>query len=383
MSTSRLLPQPLLNWLQQHADALDQGQGPADELLPRLGQAGLLRLGVPSALGGSGGTIGDAIEAIAQVAEHSLTAAFVFWGQRTFIDYVVNGESPALRERWLPTLLTGELAGATGLSNAMKFLSQIEQLQIQARPDTKTDNDPEQPGGLRLDGGLPWVTNLQPQGFVVAAAVDMGPGQPPAVVAIESGRTGLQRTPDLGLVALRDSRTAALTLKDVVLPADQVLARHGPDYLRRIRPHFLGMQCGMSIGLARAALAASRAACGPRTSLQAPLQALEHDLAQATAALQAGVASGQYATQAAPLFELRIALAGLVQTAVQLELQATGGRAYLQGQAPGFARRWLEAAFVPVVTPSLTQLQAELARQRAQAAPSAPSGQLAPAVATA
>ncbi|MBV5293497.1 MAG: acyl-CoA/acyl-ACP dehydrogenase [Curvibacter lanceolatus] len=378
MSTQRLLAEPLLNWLQQHADALDQGQGPADELLPRLGQAGLLRLGVPSAIGGADGTIGDAIEAIAQVAEHSLTAAFVFWGQRTFIDYVVNSDSPAPRERWLPALLTGELAGATGLSNAMKFLSQIEQLQIQAKPDT--DTDPEQPGSLRLNGGLPWVTNLQPRGFVVAAAVDMGAGQPPAVVAIESGRTGVQRTPDLGLVALRDSRTAALKLQDVVLPADQVLARHGPDYLRRIRPHFLGMQCGMSIGLARAALAASRAACGPRTSLQAPLQALEHELNQATAALQAGVASGQYATQAAPLFELRIALAGLVQTAVQLELQATGGRAYLQGQAPGFARRWLEAAFVPVVTPSLTQLQAELARQRAQAAPNTPA---APAVATA
>lgn len=377
MSTQRLLAEPSLNWLQQHADALDQGQGPADELLPRLGQADLLRLGVPSAIGGADGTIGDAIEAIAQVAEHSLTAAFVFWGQRTFIDYVVNSDSPAPRERWLPTLLTGELAGATGLSNAMKFLSQIEQLQIQARPD------PEQPGGLRLDGGLPWVTNLQPRGFVVAAAVDMGTGQPPAVVAIESERKGLQRTADLGLVALRDSRTAALKLHDLALPADQVLARHGPDYLRRIRPHFLGMQCGMSIGLARAALAASRAACGPRTSLQAPLQALEHDLNQATAALKAGVASGQYATQAAPLFELRIALAGLVQTAVQLELQATGGRAYLQGQAPGFARRWLEAAFVPVVTPSLTQLQAELARQRAQAAQSAQSAPTAHTVATA
>lgn len=363
MSPPRLLPEPSIHWLQQNADALDQGQGPADELLPRLGQAGLLRLGVPGALGGTGGPIGDAIEAIAQVAEHSLTAAFVFWGQRTFIDYVVNGDSPSARERWLPALLTGQLAGATGLSNAMKFLSQIEQLQIQARPD------PEQPGGLRLEGGLPWVTNLQPQGFVVAAAVDVGAGQPPAVVAIESERCGLKRTPDLSLVALRDSRTAALTLQNVALPADQVLAWKGPEYLRRIRPHFLGMQCGMSIGLARAALAASRAACGPRTSLQAPLQALERDLRETTDALQAGVASGHFATQAAPLFELRIALAGLVQTAVQLELQATGGRAYLQGQAPGFARRWLESAFVPVVTPSLTQLQAELARQQAQAAP--------------
>lgn len=368
MSTSRptspaWLTETLRTWLQANADAINLGQGPTEELLPRLGQAGLLRIGVPSALGGADGTIGDAIEAIAQVAEHSLTAAFVLWAQRAFIDYVVNSESPAPRERWLPRLLSGELAGATGLSNAMKFLSQIEQLQVQARPD------PEQPSDLRLDGGLPWVTNLQPQGYVVAAAVDMGAGQALAVVAIESGRCGLQRSADLDLLALNGSRTAELQLRDLALPANQVLSHHGPDFLRRLRPHFLGMQCGMSIGLARGALAASHVACDSRPSLQAPWQALEHDLKQATAALQAGVASGQYVTQVAPLFELRIALAGLVQAAVQLELQATGGRAYLKGQARGFARRWLEAAFVPVVTPSLTQLQAELARQRAQTTP--------------
>ncbi|MBT9496608.1 MAG: acyl-CoA dehydrogenase, partial [Zoogloea sp.] len=30
-----------------------------------------------------------------------------------------------------------------------------------------------------------------------------------------------------------------------------------------------------------------------------------------------------------------------------------------------FSRRWMEAAFVPVVTPSLTQLHGELVRQAA------------------
>jgi hypothetical protein len=45
---------------------------------------------VPAAQGGSGGTTADAIEAIAAVAERSLTAAFVFWGQRTFIEYLLH-----------------------------------------------------------------------------------------------------------------------------------------------------------------------------------------------------------------------------------------------------------------------------------------------------
>ena len=63
------------------------------------------------------------------------------------------------------------------------------------------------------------------------------------------------------------------------------------------------------------------------------------------------------------MFRLRIALADVVQQAALLELQASGGRAYLLDHDPGFARRWREAAFVPIVTPSLTQLQAALAQQ--------------------
>jgi alkylation response protein AidB-like acyl-CoA dehydrogenase len=48
--------------------------------------------------------------------------------------------------------------------------------------------------------------------------------------------------------------------------------------------------------------------------------------------------------------------------AVQLELQALGGRAYLRGEDQGFARRWRELAFLPIVTPTVVQLKTQLAK---------------------
>jgi hypothetical protein len=63
----------------------------------------------------------------------------------------------------------------------------------------------------------------------------------------------------------------------------------------------------------------------------------------------------------------------LATSAVQLELQASGGRAYLAGGGNGFARRWREAAFLPIVTPSLVQLKTELSRLGSHAWPATPT----------
>ncbi|MFY3595818.1 acyl-CoA dehydrogenase, partial [Achromobacter xylosoxidans] len=63
----------LAAWLDAHAGALDDGSHDAAEVLPRLAEAGVFRLGVPAEQGGAPGTdIGDAIEAVSQVAEHSV-----------------------------------------------------------------------------------------------------------------------------------------------------------------------------------------------------------------------------------------------------------------------------------------------------------------------
>lgn len=155
---------PILSrWLDVQAQALDVGSCDPQEVLPRLAEANILRIGVPTHLGGLGGDVAGAVEAIANVASHSLAAAFVCWGQRSFIEYLLQSPNQRLREQLMPDLLSGKLAGATGLSNAMKFLSGIETLQISAEPNDH---------GWILNGRLHWVTNLRKNGFVAAAAIE-------------------------------------------------------------------------------------------------------------------------------------------------------------------------------------------------------------------
>lgn len=342
-----------LAWLDGHALALDEGDAAASQaLLGRLGRSGAVRVGVPATLGGAGGSLGDAVDAITQVARHSLTAAFVLWGQRAFIEYLLQSPNAALRERALPGLLGGEEAGATGLSNAMKYLGGIEQLGVRAAGA----------GPWTLQGRVPWATNLG-AGFRVALAVARDEGAPPFIVAVPGARAGVARSADLDLIGLRGSQTAALTLADVPVDDADVIHPMAHEFLPRARPAFLGLQCGLSIGLAQAALGAAREHLGPaRAVLGVPVADAEAALAAHRAELLRGLADGRFLADVPALFRLRIALAQLVQQALQLELLASGGRAYHHDQPLGFARRWREAAFIPIVTPSLSQLQGELAR---------------------
>ena len=351
-------------WLDANAEAIDAHQELASEILPRLGRAGVFRIGVPAHLGGSGATIADAIEAVAHVAEHSLAAAFVFWGQRTFIEYVLQSPNETLRTRWIDALTSGEMAGATGLSNAMKYLSNIEPLQMKARSLGNSQ--------WTLEGALPWITNLRPQAFVAAAAFDhasLESNTPPSIFAIPHNAKGVTRSEDLDLIALRASNTAALRVEGTVLDETYRITADAPTWLAQVRPSFLGLQCGMSIGLARRCLAAvSETGPASRAAVADEAQHLARDLDDLTHRLKDGVLKGIFVTAPAALFEIRIALAGVVEAAVGLEVQVTGGRGYLRGQG-GTARRMREAAFVPIVTPSLVQLKNQLAMHRkAQAA---------------
>ncbi|WP_298925851.1 acyl-CoA dehydrogenase family protein [uncultured Ramlibacter sp.] len=353
-------------WLAANADALDADASVAGEVVPRLAQAGLFGLGVPHEWGGQGGTVWQGIEAIADVAGQSLAAAFTFWGQRAFIEYLLQSPNAALRQRWLPPLLAGTQAGATGLSNAMKYLSGIESLGVIATA---------LPGaaGWRLDGSVPWCTNLRPAGFVAAVAAATTGGGSPLVAALAAGSEGLVRSDDLDLIALRGSNTASLKIDGVRLTPDYVLHEDANVFLPQVRPAFLGLQCGLSIGLARAALetAAQRSGAG-RGVLEEPLAVQQAALSSAVEALRNGLEDGRpgsrFHKEPAALFRVRLTLAGIVQQSLLLELQAGGGRAYHRDQPLSFARRWREAAFIPIVTPSVTQLQGALAAQAARQA---------------
>jgi len=117
--------------------------------------------------------------------------------------------------------------------------------------------------------------------------------------------------------------------------------------------------------LARASIAATIAnAKGAIAVLKESIKIIEGDLERAVTELYDGVNSGKFVTEPAPLFKLRIRIAEIAAEAVQLELQASGGRAYHRDQPLGFSRRLLESAFVPIVTPSIVQLKGELLKHQ-------------------
>src|ERR1700747_2480162 len=108
---STALSAELSRWLEESADALDEGTIDPSTILPMLAKAGLPRSGVPTEFGGSGGDITDAVTMVAAVSERSLAAGLVLWGHRTYIEYVLQSPNVKLRRHLLSRLLNGELAG--------------------------------------------------------------------------------------------------------------------------------------------------------------------------------------------------------------------------------------------------------------------------------
>jgi alkylation response protein AidB-like acyl-CoA dehydrogenase len=152
------------------------------------------------------------------------------------------------------------------------------------------------------------------------------------------------------------------------LSRDWLLHDNACEFLPKVRPAFLALQCGMSIGLARRDLdEVATHLQGRGAFLEEARQVLKQRLENTVGQLQQGLLDGRFVSQPAALFKLRIILAESAADALQLELQASGGKAYLTAYGQGFARRWRESAFVPIVTPSLVQLRAELQRQAAAA----------------
>lgn len=345
----------LTDWLKQHSASLDQSAEFADELLNQLAQEGIFKQGVPTSLGGAGGTIQDAIEKVTEVAKLSLTAAFISWGHRTLIETLLSSENSTPKTLWLADLLHGKLSAGTGLSNAVKFLAGVEELQVNIREDN---------GKLYLNGRLPWVTNLRRNNFLtVFAASYADNSKPPIIVVIPHSAQGITRTDDLQLVALQGSNTAAVIFENVELNPDWILSYNAAAFLAQVRPAFLGLQCAMAFGLAKRSLAeVEKSLNASRTVLQPEWEKQSQELQRIEQAVFAGLSQpGYFVEKPKELFKLRIEIVDVVAQSVLLELQAGGGRGYLQNGGTDFIRRWREAAFLPVVTPSAVQLKLVLA----------------------
>jgi hypothetical protein len=179
-----------------------------------------------------------------------------------------------------------------------------------------------------------------------------------AIVMLGSEESGLTRTPDLGTAGLRSIRAAALRLEQVHFREDELLHVNGAMLLRECLPGLLALQCGLALGVARAAsLAADDHGGTGAAPRRAALQRLDAVLQENRAALRDGLQAGRFIDDLPALLKLRSRFVELAREAVQAEQQAVGAEAVLAGEDGGCARRSGEVQFLSLLRPNAADLQ--------------------------
>ena len=340
--------------------AIDRdGRYPRD-VMQALGRAGAFAPHLASQTPAGGTDLQASIEAMASVSSECLSTGFLTWCQDTCAWYVENSENQALKQAMAGPLARGEVMGGTGLSNPMKYYSGIESLRLTAT---------EEAGGYRINGLLPWVSNLG-EGHYFGAVFRVEGENPREVMAlIPCDLDGLTMSQNTEFAALEGTATLACRFEDAFLPEFWVLAENACPYLKRVQPGLVLMQMGMGLGLTQGCIELMREV-EPRLAHvncyleDRPEQLAEEarDLQDATAALAAEAhrSDPDYMRE---VLQLRLAGGELTLRAAHSAMQHTGASGYQAGSAA--QRKLREAYFVAIVSPAIKHLRKEVAERLA------------------
>lgn len=302
------------------------------------------------------GDMGEAIGTMDTVAQECLSTGFLTWCQDACAWYVDNSENRSLRESHLPGIASGSTLAGTGLSNPLKHFSGIESLRLKAWPEA---------GGYRVNGTLPWVSNLGPDHQFAAIFQVEGRDQRHVMALVDCASEGLDLQPTQPFIALEGTRTLVCRFDNVFIPEERIIADPVGPYLERIKAGFILLQLGMAQGVIRGCIDGMRELEDQLGHVNAYLDdrpdELEEELADA-AATGAELAADPFTAGDDYLHEvLQLRLAGgeLTMRAANSYMLHAGARGY---QATAAAQRRLrEAVFVAIVTPATKHLRREIA----------------------
>jgi alkylation response protein AidB-like acyl-CoA dehydrogenase len=314
---------------------LDEHRSDVRTDLAALGRAGLLDLGLPAM-----------VRVIDEISAHSLAVGFSTWAQHMTIRYLRAAERDfGARAQ---ALATAERIGVTAMAAGLKQVAGLAPVPVTA----ESDGD-----DLLVSGPIRWASNVFPDALIV---LPVRTGDHTLVVVVDADTAGVTVDPAPPLTALAATASTSLRLDRVRVPRQQVLTTDLASFVGHIRPAFLLLQTAFCAGITGAALtAATRAHTGPLAQFGAELDDTHRRADTVRSRLYRWAAAPKTAT-VADLIRLRLDAAALAVDVTRLELALTGGAGYTLGSAAN--RRFREAAFLPVQSPSEGQLRWELTR---------------------
>lgn len=332
--------------------------------LRALGAQGAFRHHLATQRADGASDLPGAIDALAAIGRSCGSSAFMGWCQDACAWYVEQGASDVLRRELLPQLASAEVLGGTGMSNPMKYFASIERLALSGA---------RVPGGWRVSGRLPWVSNLGPDHVFGTAFMplqaDGTPRSGPGVEVMALMRCdwpGLRLEPVPPFLAMDGTGTYALVFDAVFVPDDHVLADPIGPWLKRIRNGFVMLQVGIGAGIVQGCVDLMREANLRLGHVNAFLDdgpdQIEDELGalrERVAALAPSVLDPDDACFAQVL-TARLMTSELTLRATQSAMLHTGALGY--ALASPAQRRLREGYFVAIVTPAIKHLRKELHR---------------------
>lgn len=332
----------VLDRIAGRASALDRGEADLREDIAALADLGLFDVDrTPVAV---------AATIIEAVATESLSVAFAAWAQRMTAAYLWHAadrsEAAAATYRGVAD---GSHPGVTGMAAAQRQAVGLGPVPITAN---------EVDGGYRIDGPIAWASNVYPDSTIVLAANTEDGRSLVLTFPASAPGVDIRTAPDL--LALNSTASTMIGLDGVVVPHEQVLGEDLQDFLSGVRPQFLILQASFCSGVAARSLTEAEG----RLKGLGEFYADEHtELATRHDHMHSElhrVAAEPVDAELEDLLRLRLDGAEIGPSATRLEAVLCGGMGYAQG-APA-NRRMREAAFLPVQSPSQSQLKWELDR---------------------
>lgn len=305
---------------ERRAEADATGRWLADEL-SLLREAGAFGWIVPSQFGGAALPYADLLDHYRQVASASLAVALVLTQRDGACDLVARGQAEALKADRLPQYVSGRRFASIGIAQ-LTTSKGASQAKLRAS---------ESPGGITLDGYMPWVTGAAWCDDIITAAV-LDDGRQ-VVACVERDDPGLRIEAPMKLLALDASHTSRVICDRTFIPAERLIRPPQPTALTGRAPvkGLTVSAAGMGLADAIAELIEQRSASSPAEVAAAVRPLLQHyrDVAGEFATAAASVADPDREFDAEAV---RVRVNALVTRLAVALVNLSKGSGYLRGQ---------------------------------------------------
>jgi isovaleryl-CoA dehydrogenase len=213
-------------------------------LLRELGTMGLLGITVPETDGGAGmdATAACIVHEELAYSDPGFTLAYLAHAL-LFVNNFYWAGNPALRARYLPKVISGEVIGAMGMTEPAVG-TDVLGMQTTARRDSN---------GYILNGRKTFITNGPEAGlFLVYAKLE----ERITTFVVERGFAGFATSPKIPKMGMRASTMSELIFEDCRVPAENLVGSEGggiTNMMRNLEIERLGLSA-MSLGMARRCL---------------------------------------------------------------------------------------------------------------------------------